>query len=91
MVTAIEAGREKYRAKISSMQANWRTFAQNASGAAYSAGLVAAGLSGVATSIVSNWTTGVKAGIDKYISKVTAAAADKWYTNYTKKMTTGAK
>jgi len=94
MATAIEAGREKYRAKVSMMQRNWEAFQRALTTAdVYVTGLKNAGLTAVATSISDAWLTGVRAAsaLDKYKSKVTSATADVWYRAYTSKMETGTK
>jgi len=94
MATAIEAGREKYRAKIDQMHRNWEAFQKAITTAdVYITGLRNAGLTTVATSISDAWLKGVRAAaaLEKYRAKVTSAAADVWYRAYTSKMETGTK
>jgi len=86
MATAIEAGREKYRAKVTMMQRNWEAFQRALKDAGiYISGLKRAGLTTVAQTISDAWLSGVtaSAALDKYKAKVVSATADTWFRAYT--------
>jgi len=94
VTTAIEAGREKYRAKVDMMRRNWEAFQRAlATAEVYITGLKNAGLTTVASAISDAWLTGVRAAsaLEKYKAKVTSATADVWFRAYTSKMETGTK